>query len=137
MLSSGYDDYAAAVTSTAAELHRAGIGHLLGFETEVPHPFGSRYVQRADLVMRAPASGVPVLSLEIDLRTEDAHELVHKLRRYWKWGVCWRRTSTSTPWIWSVPGRTRSRTSATRSGCGGGSTRRPAEEQTRMRLHGV
>ncbi|MFD8252939.1 replication-relaxation family protein [Streptomyces werraensis] len=86
VLGGGYDDHAAAVTSTAAELHRAGIGHLLGFETEVPHRLGSGYVQRADLVMRAPASGVPVLLLEIDRRTEDAHELVHKLRRYWEWG---------------------------------------------------
>ena len=36
--------------------------------------------------MRAPASGVPVMLLEIDRRTEDAHDLVHKLRRYWEWG---------------------------------------------------
>jgi hypothetical protein len=43
-------------------------------------------VQRADLVVRAPAAGVPVLLLEIDRRSEDAHDLVHKLRRYWQWG---------------------------------------------------
>ena len=36
--------------------------------------------------MRAPAAGVPVLLLEIDRRTEDAHDLVAKLRRYWEWG---------------------------------------------------
>jgi hypothetical protein len=24
--------------------------------------------------------------LEIDRRSEDAHDLVHKLRRYWQWG---------------------------------------------------
>ncbi|MFE4800476.1 replication-relaxation family protein [Streptomyces sp. NPDC056708] len=86
LLGTGYDDHAAAVTSTAAELHRAGIGHRLGFQTEIGHRLGSSYVQRADLVVRAPAAGVPVLLLEIDRRTEDAHDLVHKLRRYWEWG---------------------------------------------------
>ncbi|MGC4983926.1 hypothetical protein ACLQ18_25355 [Streptomyces sp. DT193] len=74
LLGTGYDDHAAAVTSTAAELHRAGIGHRLG----------NSFVQRADLVVRA--AGVPVLLLEIDRRTEEAHDLVHKLRRYWEWG---------------------------------------------------
>ncbi|MFF2654319.1 hypothetical protein [Streptomyces sp. NPDC058045] len=29
---------------------------------------------------------MPVLLLEIDRRTEDAHDLVAKLRRYWEWG---------------------------------------------------
>ncbi|WP_338059756.1 replication-relaxation family protein [Streptomyces dengpaensis] len=86
LLGGSYDDHAAAVTSTAAELHRAGIGHRLGFQTEVAHRLGNGYVQRADLVMRAPASGVPVMLLEIDRRSEDAHDLVHKLRRYWQWG---------------------------------------------------
>lgn len=86
LLGTGYDDHAAAVTSTAAELHRAAIGHRLGFQTEVPHRLGNGYVQRADLVVRAPASGVPVMLMEIDRRTEDAHDLVHKLRRYWQWG---------------------------------------------------
>ncbi|MBK3569272.1 replication-relaxation family protein [Streptomyces sp. MBT62] len=85
LLGTGYDDHAAAVTSTAAELHRAGIGHRLGFQTEVPHRLGNGFVQRADLVVRAPDSGVPVLLLEIDRRTEDAHDLVHKLRRYTDW----------------------------------------------------
>lgn len=86
LLGGGYDDHAAAVASTAAELHRAGIGHRLGWQTEVAHRLGNGFVQRADLVMRAPASGVPVMLLEIDRRTEDAHDLVHKLRRYWQWG---------------------------------------------------
>ncbi|MGV5039152.1 replication-relaxation family protein [Streptomyces sp. NRAIS4] len=86
LLGTGYDDHAAAVTSTAAELHRAGIGHRLGFTTEAVHWLGNGYVQRADLVVRAPVAGVPVMLLEIDRRTEDAHELVHKLRRYWEWG---------------------------------------------------
>ncbi|MDQ0904785.1 hypothetical protein QFZ22_000770 [Streptomyces canus] len=77
LLGTGYDDHAAAVTSTAAELHRAGIGHRLGFQTEIGHRLGNGYVQRADLVVWAPASKVPVLLLEIDRRTEDAHDLVH------------------------------------------------------------
>ena len=85
LLGGGYDDHAAAVTSTAAELHRAGIGHRLGWQTEVAHRLGNGFVQRADLVMRAPDSGVPVMLLEIDRRTEDAHDLVHKLRRYTDW----------------------------------------------------
>ncbi|MGP3974298.1 replication-relaxation family protein [Streptomyces sp. 8N114] len=85
VLGTGYDDHAAAVTSTAAELTKAGIGHRLGWETEVAHRLAGGYVQRADLVMRAAAAGVPVLLLEIDRRTEDAHELVHKLRRYADW----------------------------------------------------
>ncbi|MET8217793.1 hypothetical protein [Streptomyces hirsutus] len=84
LLATGYDDHAAAVTSTAAELHRAGIGNRLGFQTGIGHRLGNSYVQRADLVVRAPAAGVPVLLLEIDRRTEDVHDLVHKLRRYWE-----------------------------------------------------
>ncbi|MDX5564404.1 replication-relaxation family protein [Streptomyces sp. ID05-04B] len=86
LLGTSYDDHAAAVTSTAAELHRAGIGHRLGFQTEIGHRLGNSFVQRADLVVRAPEAGVPVMLLEIDRRTEDAHELVLKLRRYWEWG---------------------------------------------------
>ncbi|MGV9937495.1 replication-relaxation family protein [Streptomyces olivaceoviridis] len=86
LLGTGYDDHAAAVTSTAAELHRAGIGHRLGFATEIGHRLGNGYVQRADLVVRSPEAGVPVMLLEIDRRTEDAHDLVQKLRRYWEWG---------------------------------------------------
>ncbi|MEW2623667.1 replication-relaxation family protein [Streptomyces sp. NPDC048106] len=86
LLGTGYDDHAAAVTSTAAELHRAGIGHRLGFQTEIGHRLAGGFVQRADLVVRAPEAGVPVLLLEIDRRTEDAHDLVAKLRRYWEWG---------------------------------------------------
>ncbi|MEU2980513.1 hypothetical protein ABZ678_26995 [Streptomyces hirsutus] len=57
LLATGYDDHAAAVTSTAAELHRAGIGHRLGFQTGIGHRLGNSYVQRADLVVRAPAAG--------------------------------------------------------------------------------
>ncbi|MEU0992253.1 replication-relaxation family protein [Streptomyces sp. NPDC005953] len=76
LLGTSYGGHAAAVTSTAAELHRAGIGHRLA----------DGYVQRADLVVRAPAAGVPVILLEIDRRSEDAHDLVVKLHRYWEWG---------------------------------------------------
>ncbi|MFC8176686.1 hypothetical protein [Streptomyces sp. NPDC057325] len=86
LLGTSYDDHAAAVTSTAAELHRAGIGHRLGFQTEIGHRLGDGYVQRADLVVRAPEAGVPVLLVEVDRRSEDAHDLVQKLRRYWEWG---------------------------------------------------
>ncbi|MDJ0466021.1 hypothetical protein [Streptomyces sp. H27-C3] len=86
LLGTSYDDHAAAVTSTAAELHRAGIGHQLGFQTEIGHRLGSSFVQRADLVVRAQEAGVPVMLLEIDRRSEDAHDLVVKLRRYWEWG---------------------------------------------------
>ncbi|MGA5424933.1 replication-relaxation family protein [Streptomyces lavendulocolor] len=86
LLGAGYDDHAAAVTTTAAELHRAGIGHRLSFATEIGHRLADGYVQRADLVVRAPEAGVPVMLLEIDRRTEDAHDLVAKLRRYWQWG---------------------------------------------------
>ena len=86
LLGAGYDDHSAAVTSTAAELHRAGIGHRLGFQTEIGHRLADGYVQRADLVVRAPTAGVPVMLLKIDRRTEDADDLVHKLRRYWEWG---------------------------------------------------
>ncbi|MFI5982500.1 hypothetical protein ACIBEA_16690 [Streptomyces sp. NPDC051555] len=86
LLGTGYDDHAAAVTSPAAELHRAGIGHRLGFQTEIGYRLGDGFVQLADLVVRAPAAGVPALLLEIDRRTEDAYQLVQKLRRYWEWG---------------------------------------------------
>ncbi|MFD0267817.1 hypothetical protein ACFVGY_14675 [Streptomyces sp. NPDC127106] len=71
LLGTGYDDHAAAVTSTA--------GHRLGFQTEIGHRLGNSFVQRADLVVRAPAASVPVLLLEIDRRTENARDLVQKL----------------------------------------------------------
>ncbi|GHG19452.1 replication-relaxation family protein [Streptomyces hydrogenans] len=86
LLGTGYGEHAAAVTSTAAELHQAGIGHRLGFQTEIGHRLADGYVQRADLVVRAPQAGVPVLLVEVDRRSEDAHDLVTKLRRYWEWG---------------------------------------------------
>jgi hypothetical protein len=36
--------------------------------------------------VRAPTAGVPVMLPEIDRRTEDADDLVHKPRRYREWG---------------------------------------------------
>ncbi|MEV7676248.1 hypothetical protein [Streptomyces sp. NPDC088752] len=53
---------------------------------QVMYRLADGYVQRADLVVRAPEAGVPVLLVEVDRRSEDAHELVAKLRRYWEWG---------------------------------------------------
>ncbi|MFJ7146852.1 replication-relaxation family protein [Streptomyces sp. NPDC100445] len=126
LLGPSYDDHAAAVTSTAAALHRAGITHRLGFQTEVGHRLGSGFVQRADAVVRAPAAGVPVLLLEIDRRTEDAHDLVAKLRRYREWGRLLPRDADK-----HTVDLVRSRPDAignvaTGSGCGARSTRRPA-----------
>ncbi len=77
---------AASARKTRTKPHYAGSGHRSCFQTEVLHRLAGGYVQRADLVVRAPAAGVPVMLLEIDRRTEDAHELVHKLRRYGEWG---------------------------------------------------
>ncbi|MFE7753940.1 hypothetical protein [Streptomyces sp. NPDC057429] len=125
LLGASYDDHAAAVTSTAAELHSAGIGHRLGFQTEIGHRLGSGYVQGADLVVQAPEAGVPVLLLEIDRRSEDAHDLVAKLRRYWEWGRLLPKDAAKHT-VDLVRGRTRSSTSTTSSGFGAGSTRRPA-----------
>ncbi|RAJ76917.1 MULTISPECIES: hypothetical protein [unclassified Streptomyces] len=65
--------------------HRSG-NNPLGFQTEIGHQLGSSSVQRADLLARAPEAGVPVLLVEVDRRTEDAHDLIAKLRRYWEWG---------------------------------------------------
>ncbi|MFJ2575122.1 hypothetical protein ACIOYT_32495 [Streptomyces halstedii] len=69
---------------------------MLGFQTEIGHRLGSSFVQRADLVVRAPEAGVPVLLVEVDRRTEDAHELVAKLRRYWEWGRLLPRDATKS-----------------------------------------
>jgi len=41
----------------------------MGFATEVPHRFIGGYVRLVDLVVWAPASGVPVMLLKIDRRT--------------------------------------------------------------------
>lgn len=98
----------------------------------IGHRFGNGYVQRADLVVWAPAAGVPVMLLEIDRRIEDARDMVHKLRAGTPTGSgCSPPTRTSAPCILPTPGRTRSSTSITRSGRGAGSTRRPARRACR------
>ncbi|WP_345680504.1 replication-relaxation family protein [Yinghuangia aomiensis] len=81
----GFDAHAAAVTATAAHLIGAGFGTVLSCETEVAHKLPYGYTQYADLVLRAPDAGVPVLLVEVDRGTEPVDELVAKLRRYAEW----------------------------------------------------
>ncbi|MGV9567228.1 hypothetical protein [Streptomyces sp. NPDC003480] len=51
LLAGGHDDRGAtAVVSAGAELHRAGIGHLLGFQS--PAPARGRYMRRAVSTLR-------------------------------------------------------------------------------------
>ncbi len=47
---------------------------------------GNGFVQRADLMVRASEAGAPALLVGVDRRTENAHELVAKLRWHWEWG---------------------------------------------------
>ncbi|MEV5567950.1 replication-relaxation family protein, partial [Streptomyces sp. NPDC052196] len=49
----GYDEHAAAVTSTAAVLTGAGFGTPLSWQTEIAHKLPYGYTQYADLTMRA------------------------------------------------------------------------------------
>ncbi|WP_267905313.1 replication-relaxation family protein [Streptomyces marianii] len=81
----GYDEHAAAVTSTAAVLTGAGFGTPLSWQTEIAHKLPYGYTQYADLTMRAPDAGVPVMLLEVDRVTEPVDDLVAKLRRYTEW----------------------------------------------------
>ncbi|MFF3277501.1 replication-relaxation family protein [Streptomyces chrestomyceticus] len=81
----GYDRHALAVTSTAAEMSKAGLGTLLSWQTEAGHKLPGGFVQYADLALRAPAAGVPVMLLEVDRLTESVDDLVHKLQRYTAW----------------------------------------------------
>ncbi|MFD3678600.1 replication-relaxation family protein [Streptomyces sp. NPDC058613] len=81
----GYDEHAAAVTSTAAVLTGAGYGTPLSWQTEIGHKLPYGYTQYADLTMRAPDAGVPAMLLEIDRITEPVDDLVTKLRRYSDW----------------------------------------------------
>ncbi|MEU5958826.1 replication-relaxation family protein [Streptomyces sp. NPDC047525] len=83
--SGGYDEHAAAVTSTAAVLTGAGYGTPLSWQTEIAHKLPYGYTQYADLTMRAPDASVPVMLLEVDRVTEPVDELVDKLRRYTEW----------------------------------------------------
>ncbi|MFJ2900601.1 replication-relaxation family protein [Streptomyces sp. NPDC087218] len=81
----GYDEHAAAVTTTAAVLTGAGYGTPLSWRTEIAHRLPYGYTQYADLTMRAPDAGVPAMLLEIDRVTEPVDDLVDKLRRYTDW----------------------------------------------------
>ncbi|MFE2561274.1 replication-relaxation family protein [Streptomyces sp. NPDC059352] len=81
----GYDEHAAAVTSTAAVLTGAGYGTPLSWQTEIAHRLPYGYTQYADLTMRAPDAGVPAMLLEVDRVNEPVDELVDKLRRYHDW----------------------------------------------------
>ncbi|MFJ2271819.1 replication-relaxation family protein [Streptomyces sp. NPDC087849] len=81
----GYDEHAAAVTSTAAVLTGAGYGTPLSWQTEIAHKLPYGYTQYADLTMRAPDAGVPAMLLEVDRVNEPVDELVDKLRRYTDW----------------------------------------------------
>ncbi|MCZ0983799.1 replication-relaxation family protein [Streptomyces diastatochromogenes] len=81
----GYDEHAAAVTSTAAVLSGAGYGTPLSWQTEIAHKLPYGYTQYADLTMRAPDAGVPAMLLEVDRVNEPVDELVDKLRRYADW----------------------------------------------------
>ncbi|MER6523050.1 replication-relaxation family protein [Streptomyces sp. NPDC001553] len=81
----GYDEHAAAVTSTAAVLTGAGYGTPLSWQTEIGHKLPYGYTQYADLTMRAPDAGVPAMLLEVDRVTEPVDDLVDKLRRYRDW----------------------------------------------------
>ncbi|MEU7384196.1 MULTISPECIES: replication-relaxation family protein [unclassified Streptomyces] len=81
----GYDEHAAAVTSTAAVLTGAGYGTPLSWQTEIAHKLPYGYTQYADLTMRAPDAGVPAMLLEVDRVNEPVDDLVDKLRRYTDW----------------------------------------------------
>ncbi|MEU5163850.1 replication-relaxation family protein [Streptomyces sp. NPDC020875] len=81
----GYDEHAAAVTSTAAVLTGAGFGTPLSWQTEIAHRLPYGYTQYADLTMRAPDAGVPAMLLEVDRVNEPVDELVDKVRRYSDW----------------------------------------------------
>jgi hypothetical protein len=81
----GYDEHAAAVTSTAAVLTGAGYGTPLSWQTEIAHELPYGYTQYADLTMRAPDAGVPAMLLEVDRVNEPVDDLVDKLRRYHDW----------------------------------------------------
>ncbi|MFI5620537.1 replication-relaxation family protein [Streptomyces sp. NPDC051567] len=81
----GYDEHAAAVTSTAAVLTGAEYGTPLSRQTEIAHHLPYGYNQYADLTMRVPDAEVPAMLLEADRVTEPVDELVDKLRRYTDW----------------------------------------------------
>ncbi|MFI7872377.1 hypothetical protein [Streptomyces salinarius] len=81
----GFDDDAAAVTMTAAVLTGVGFGAPLSWRTEIAHRLLYGYTQYADLTMRAPDAGVPVMLLEVDRVNEPVDVLVDRVRRCTEW----------------------------------------------------
>ncbi|WP_327180367.1 replication-relaxation family protein (plasmid) [Streptomyces sp. NBC_01335] len=65
-----------------------GLGHLRGWETEVPLPTAGTFTTpargslRADAVLTAPEDGVPVLFVEVDNHTEPAAVVAQKIQSY-------------------------------------------------------
>ncbi|MEU1439361.1 replication-relaxation family protein [Streptomyces sp. NPDC005786] len=65
-----------------------GLGHLRGWETEVPLPVSGTFTTpargslRADAVLTAPEDGVPVLFVEVDNHTEPAAVVARKIEAY-------------------------------------------------------
>ncbi|MER7496460.1 hypothetical protein ABT033_28185 [Streptomyces pharetrae] len=60
LLGASYDDHAAAVTSTAAELHRAGTGHRLGFQFP---PRGDLYELEKPVELVSPDDPAKVMAV--------------------------------------------------------------------------
>ncbi|WP_327122091.1 replication-relaxation family protein [Streptomyces sp. NBC_01341] len=65
-----------------------GLGHLRGWETEVPLPVSGTFTTpargslRADAVLTAPEDGVPVMFVEVDNHTEPAAVVARKVENY-------------------------------------------------------
>ncbi|WP_299541724.1 replication-relaxation family protein [uncultured Streptomyces sp.] len=65
-----------------------GLGHLRGWETEVPLPVSGTFTTpargslRADAVLRAPEDGVPVMFVEVDNHTEPSAVVARKIDGY-------------------------------------------------------
>ncbi|WP_354402219.1 replication-relaxation family protein [Streptomyces sp. PvR018] len=65
-----------------------GLGHLRGWETEVPLPVSGTFTTpargslRADAVLTAPEAGVPVLFVEVDNHTEPDAVVARKVESY-------------------------------------------------------
>ncbi|MFE2118979.1 replication-relaxation family protein [Streptomyces microflavus] len=65
-----------------------GLGHLRGWETEVPLPVSGTFTTpargslRADAVLTAPEAGVPVLFVEVDNHTEPDAVVAWKIESY-------------------------------------------------------
>ncbi|MEU0163686.1 replication-relaxation family protein [Streptomyces sp. NPDC006261] len=65
-----------------------GLGHLRGWETEVPLPVSGTFTTpargslRADAVLTAPEAGVPVLFVEVDNHTEPDAVVARKIESY-------------------------------------------------------